>query len=251
MEYSINKLAQISGVTKRTLHYYDEIGLLKAVRKSNGYRIYGRKEVDLLQQILLFKEMDVPLNQIKEIIQDPNFDRKTALTGHLDELTQKAARLNRIIEMTQKTIDELHGGKEMKDKEKFEAFKDKMIQDNEEEYGKEVREKYGDKQMEAAMKQVKGMTAEKYQESEHLRELMAQKLKKAVEEKMSPDSEFVQEIADLHKQWLMIFYPKYSKPYHRGLGEMYLADERFKAHYEEIIVGATELLNAAIQIYAK
>ena len=76
MEYSIKKLSEIAGVSTRTLRYYDEIGLLKPARvSSSGYRIYGKKQVDILQQILFYKELGMSLDEIKEIIQNPNFEK--------------------------------------------------------------------------------------------------------------------------------------------------------------------------------
>ena len=90
MEYSINKLAKLSGVSTRTLRYYDEIGLLSPKRiSSNGYRVYGQKEVDLLQQILFYRELGVPLDKIKNIIWSKGYDCISALQGHLSALKAK------------------------------------------------------------------------------------------------------------------------------------------------------------------
>ena len=87
MEYAINKLAKMSGVSTRTLRYYDEIGLLKPVRTtSSGHRIYGDEELNLLQQILFYRELNFPLNEIKMLLYAPGFDRKRAFEGHLSSL---------------------------------------------------------------------------------------------------------------------------------------------------------------------
>ena len=80
MEYTIKKLAGLSGVSTRTLRYYDEIGLLKPARvASNGYRIYGQAQVDLLQQILFYRALEVPLEEIRRMLSDSSFDRRRAL----------------------------------------------------------------------------------------------------------------------------------------------------------------------------
>ena len=92
MEYSINKLAEISGISTRTLRYYDEIGLLKPVRKSNKYRIYGPNEVDKLQQILFYRELGISLEDIGELINAPDFDRLKTLEYHLTSLLEKKNR---------------------------------------------------------------------------------------------------------------------------------------------------------------
>lgn len=90
MEYTVNKLAKLAGISTRTLRYYDEIGLLSPVRmSSNGYRIYGKIEVDRLQQILFYRELGVPLDEIKKIISTKDFDGVTALQSHLTALLAK------------------------------------------------------------------------------------------------------------------------------------------------------------------
>ena len=90
MEYSSNQLSKISGVSARTLRYYDEIGLLKPVRiASSGYRIYGQDELDALQQILFYRELGFPLEEIKSIMYSPDYDREQAFHSHLAELNKK------------------------------------------------------------------------------------------------------------------------------------------------------------------
>ncbi|RKJ34566.1 MerR family transcriptional regulator, partial [Butyricicoccus sp. 1XD8-22] len=105
MEYTISKLAKLANVSARTLRYYDEINLLKPARISSaGYRIYGQQEVDQLQQILFFRELDVDLETITSIMNDPNFDKSKALQSHLRELIQKRSRLDKLIGVVEKTI---------------------------------------------------------------------------------------------------------------------------------------------------
>ena len=93
MEYTVNRLAQISGVSKRTLRYYDEIGLLRPERVNpNGYRIYGQMQVDLLQQILFYRELGLPLEEIREIIKNPGFDRERLWRTILQPFCRKKGR---------------------------------------------------------------------------------------------------------------------------------------------------------------
>jgi DNA-binding transcriptional MerR regulator len=127
MEYSVNKLTKLSGVSARTLRYYDEIGLLKPVRvASSGYRFYGRKELDVLQQILFFRELDFPLEEIKKLLTAPGFDREHAFQSHLSELRQKRERLDALINNVTKSIANMKGEIEMPDAEKFEGFKKRL-----------------------------------------------------------------------------------------------------------------------------
>src|SRR5699024_9466037 len=140
MEYTISKLAKLSGVSTRTLRYYDELGLLEPKRiSSSNYRIYGQNELELLHQILFYRELELPLEKIKEIIQSDSFDVETALNGHLIKLNQKRNRLDQLIETVEKSIQETRGEITMTDKEKFEAFKKEKIAENEEKFGKEIR----------------------------------------------------------------------------------------------------------------
>ena len=120
MEYTIRKLAEMARITTRTLRYYDEIGILKPARiNSSGYRIYGRKEVDMLQQILFYRELGVSLDELKEIITSPDFDMLKALKEHRSRLLEKREQLDRLIENVEKTIAFKERGIIMSDKEKF------------------------------------------------------------------------------------------------------------------------------------
>ena len=124
MEYSIKKLSEIAGVSTRTLRYYDEIGLLKPARvSSSGYRIYGKKQVDILQQILFYKELGMSLDEIKEIIQNPNFDRINALKEHKIELLEKRKQIDMLLDNVERTLLSVDGGCKMSDKEKTELLK--------------------------------------------------------------------------------------------------------------------------------
>jgi DNA-binding transcriptional MerR regulator len=159
MDYTINKLAKMAGVSTRTLRFYEEMGLLVPVRvRSNGYRIYGQKEIDLLQQILFYRELSMPLEDIKKIVSAKNFDCDAALKKHLTDLRSKRDQLDALIINLEKTIQSAKGERTMKDEEKFEGFKQKLIEDNEERYGAEVREKYGEEAVNSSNAKLKGMT---------------------------------------------------------------------------------------------
>lgn len=253
MEYTVNKLAKMSGISTRTLHYYDEIGLLSPERiSSNGYRIYGQLQVDLLQQILFFRELGMSLEEIKEIIYSKTFDQTLALENHLSALYRKKEQIDLLIQNVSKTIRAVKGEITMGDKEKFEGFKQKLVEENEQKYGEEIRQKYGDKVVEASNAKVKNMTQEQYAKVEQLSKEVNETLKEACL-LGDPASELAQKACDLHKQWLCYFWPEgmYSKEAHKGLATMYCEDERFKAYYDAITPGCAEFLREAIDIYCK
>jgi len=249
MEYTVNKLSKISGVSARTLRYYDEIGLLKPAHiASSGYRWYGQDELETLQQILFYRELDFPLDEIKNILHAENFDIEQSFEHHLTELNKKLMRLDTLIKNITKSMSAMKGTITMTNPEKFEGFKQDLIDENEQKYGAEIRTKYGESIVDASNTKLKGLTQSQYDAAERLRTAYEEKLKQAVETD-DPTNTLAQEACDLHRQWLCVFYPKYDKEYHKGLGEMYVTDERFKANYEKIANGAAAFFRDAINIY--
>src|SRR6478735_5387324 len=117
MEYTVQKLASLAGVSTRTLRYYDEIGILKPARiNSSGYRIYGQAEVDRLQQILFYRELGISLESIKEIVTVSSFDGAAALREHREKLLEKKEQLEMLIANVDKTIAVTEGRMNMSNK---------------------------------------------------------------------------------------------------------------------------------------
>lgn len=251
MEYTINKLAKLAGVSTRTLRYYDEFGLLSPSRiSSNGYRIYGQKEVDRLQQILFYRELGMPLDNIKQILLSKDFDGKAALESHLSALQAKRRQLDLLIANVEKTIKAAKGEIIMSDKEKFEGFLQKMVDENERKYGKEIRAKYGDEAVNSSNAKIMGMSKEQYEEHERLTVELNETLKAAFN-LGDPSSELAQKACELHKKWLCFFWKNYSKEAHMGVTQMYVDDPRFTAYYDKIAVGCAAFLRDAVAIYCK
>ncbi len=251
MEYTVNELAQLSGVSGRTLRYYDSIDLLKPARIArNGYRIYGQEQVDRLQQILFYRALEVSLEEIKQMLNDTHFDRYTALQQHLQVLTEKKARLEGLITTVEKTIRSMEGGYPMKDKEKFEGLKQQVLAENRAKYGEELDEKYGAAQMAASEEKVANMSQEQWNAQKAEEQEIAALLKEAME-LGDPACAQAQRACDLHRQWLCRFWPDdtYTKEAHRMMGEMYVGDERFRAYYEAIAPGCAEFFRDALNIY--
>ena len=159
MEYSIQELSRLSGVTTRTLRWYDQIGLLKPSRVAeSGYRYYGGAEVDRLQDILYYRTLGVELARIRECLDDPSFDRLAALRNHLAALEAKRERLEQLIRSVKDTIRAEERNEIMSDEQKFEAFKQRAVKHNEETYGAEIRAKYGDQEVDEANAAVMNLT---------------------------------------------------------------------------------------------
>lgn len=249
MEYTVNKLAEISGVTKRTLRYYDEIGLLAPTRiNTSGYRIYGKKEIDRLQQILFYRTMGVSLDTIKQIMSSESYDALKALKTHRNKLLEQRAQLEQLILTIDQTIAENEGRTTMSDKAKFEGFKKRKLDENEALYGAELREKYGDKTVAESNAKFMEMTEETHDKANKLAtEIIAQLM--VAMDTGDTASEASAKLVELHKSWLMIYWPTYTAEAHVGLGETYVSDSRFKVYYDQHREGASQFLCDAIKAY--
>ncbi|PAD20115.1 MerR family transcriptional regulator [Terribacillus saccharophilus] len=252
MTYTVQKLAELAGVSKRTLRYYDQIGLLHPAEiNANGYRIYTENEVDLLQQILFFRELDVDLDTIKSIIYSPDFDRKKALEEHRDSLLNKQEHIRMLLGNVEKSIQAMERKVEMTDNEKFIGFKEKKIAENEANYGEEIREAYGEEAVETSNQKFRGLTEEQYRKMEAVEQQLFEKLKNAMQAG-DPTAPEALQAAELHRKWLSFTWSTYSKEAHAGLAEMYVQDERFAAYYKnKIREGAAQFLRDSIRYYTK
>lgn len=249
MEYTVQKLGRLAGISTRTLRYYDEIGILKPARiNSSGYRIYGQQEVDRLQQILFYRELGVSLENIKNIVLSPSFDGVEALKQHHIKLLEKKEQLEALIVNVEKTIAMSEGRIKMSDKEKFEGFKQKLIDENEEKYGKEIREKYGEETVEKSNAYFKNMSRGDFEKLESLSTQIQETLAEAFKTG-DPSGPLGQKAAELHKQWISMCWGHYSKEAHAGLAQMYVDDERFTAYYDKEQPGTAVFLRDAIHIY--
>ncbi|MDP4160278.1 MAG: MerR family transcriptional regulator [Bacillota bacterium] len=249
MEYTVQKLSQLAGISTRTLRYYDEIGILKPARiNSSGYRIYGQTEINQLQQILFYRELGVSLETIKDLVTSPSFDGAKALREHRQKLLEKREQLDVLIANVDKTIALSEGRITMTDKEKFKGFKQKLVSNNEAQYGKEIRENYGDETVDRSNQKVLGMSQEQYEEVTRLEAEVLQTLQDAFKTD-DPTSELAQKAADLHRQWLCYYWDSYTKEAHAGVAQMYVDDERFTAYYDAKQPGIAAFLRDAVLVY--
>lgn len=245
MKYTVKKLADISGITVRTLHHYDEIGLLKpSFIKNNGYRYYGEEELLKLQQILFFKELDFPLLEIKEIIGKKDFDMTLALKKHKKMLEDRRRRIDSLTETIEKTIKKINKQSDMKDEELYKSFKE-----HDKKYHAEVKERWGDTK---AYKE----SRERYSKLSKEEIIKIKKdsdiwMKKFVENmKYGPESEEIQKMIDEHYNGLRKFYEPNLEMY-EGLANMYVDDPRFTEYYEKYASGLAKFMRDSMLIYCK
>lgn len=242
-------MAEVSGISIRTLQHYDEIGLLTPVRMhETGYRLYSEDDLARLQEILFFRELDFSLAEIKSIIESPGYGRNEALGAQRDLLKLKIKRLNKMIRTIDKTIEAEEGGLEMTNDELFGGLVDDATL---EEYAKEAKERWG------------GTDA--YKESEHK---TAQYTKQDWERINATSSDIYIKIADLMdagadpgdpevqaqtRRWYNHITDSFytcTPEIFRGLGEMYVADHRFTENIDKVRPGLAAYLKDAMQICA-
>ena len=250
MEYTVKALADLAGVTPRTLRWYDQTGLLKPLRTTEaGYRLYGPKQLDRLQDILFYRELGLDLASIRTILDDPAFDRQAALQSHLTELKARRARLDELILTVQRTIDNIKGGTKMTDQEKFEAFKRRVVAANEAAFGQEIRQRYGDEEADRANACVLALTQEEYTAWKALGDEILQALTAAVQAGAAPAGPEGQRIAQLHRRWLSYSWEAYTPQAHAGLAALYVSDPRFTAYYDREVSGCAAFLRDAVRAY--
>ena len=250
MFYKVKEVADIAGVSVRTLHHYDQIGLLKPESVTTaGYRLYNEEDLERLQQILFFKELDFNLQEIKDILDNPSFDRKYALKTHRELLIEKKKRIERIIKSVEKTMDSIEGGMEMNKKEMFDGFDMTEIEKHKEKYAEETKQKYGNTD---AYKESQKRTS-KYTKEDWAR-IMANGAE--IDKKLvalmdrDPSDPEVQDLIAQKRQHITDSFYNCTPEIFRGLGELYVNDERFTANIDKHKEGYAKFLIEAIKVYS-
>lgn len=238
----INEVAKLTGVTVRTLHYYDKIGLLKPSEiTAAGYRIYDNEALGRLQQILFFRELDFPLEEIKDIMENPVFNKTEALENQKVLLMKKRNRIDKLISLVEHTIK---GEKQMS----FEEFDMEEIETAKKKYAKEAKERWGN--MDAYAESEKKSN---HYSKEQWQEINAEsgKIMKAFAENRNkaPESKEVQELVKKWQEHITARFYHCTNEILQGLGVMYTEDERFKENMDRYGAGTTELMSKAIEIY--
>ena len=251
MEYTIKQLANLSGVSTRTLRYYDEINLLKPKRiGENGYRIYETEQIDMLEQILCYRALGVSLEEISRLLSATNTEKEQVLQRHLIALSERKLQIELFIKNVSKTILLLKGDIIMTDEEKFKVMKQTLLSETEQKYGDELRQNYGESMMMDANKRLSAMNRETWLLQETLEKEIRLLLENAVKTQ-NPNCEQAQKACDLHRQWLCLFWPEgiYSKSAHKALGNIYVSDSRFKTYYDQLGENCANFFRDAIDIY--
>lgn len=243
-KYRIKELAKISGVSVRTLHHYDHIGLLTPKRSDNGYRHYGDAELMRLQQILFYKTLNISLDTIKSILDDPYFDQVKSLRQHKKSLLLKIDHFMDLIQTIDKTIGKLTNKETMTNDELYQGFS----QDQQKEYRAEAVDKWGDDAVTASEERLRKLGKQGLQNLKDEATEINQRLASLMH--LNPKDQRVQDAIKVHFNHLNAFR-KIEKDEYGKLGVMYVEDPRFTAYYDKYASGLADFLNRSIQVFTK
>ena len=245
MKKSISEMAKLSGVSVRTLHYYDEIGLLapSEVVSETGYRYYNEDSLEKLQQILFYRELDFPLKEIVQIMNASDYNKEEALRKQRELLKLKRKRLDKLIGLLNAN---LKGDTTMS----FNEFDTTEIDEAKAKYAEEVKERWGNTDAYAqSQKKTSKYTKEDWK---RVNEGMDEHLKQFSESlNENPASEKVQGLVRGWQQYITETYYECTKEVLAGLGQMYVMDERFTKNMDKYGEGTAKLISEAIAVYCK
>lgn len=238
----VNELAKLTGISVRTLHYYDEIDLLKPAHITEaGYRIYDQSALAKLQQILFFRELGFTLNEIKSIMANPSYDKTEALTKHKELLLQKRKHLDNLIKLVDQTI-------KGEDNMSFKEFDMSDIEAHKQKYAAEVKERWGNSSAYAeSEKKTSSYSQEDWQEIWKSGGDILEDFSKI--RNLAPESSEAQELVKKWQDFISASFYQCSKEILSGLGLMYVHDERFTESIDQHGPGTAAFMAAAIEVY--
>jgi DNA-binding transcriptional MerR regulator len=248
MPYKVKEVAGLAGISVRSLHHYDHIGLLKPETVApSGYRFYSERDFQKLQQILFSKEIGFSLEEIREIMDRPDFDRGRALRAHKELLTEKKRRLEEIIWTVDRTLSSMEGGCGMAKKEMFEAFDMTEIEKHQAEYAEEVRRTYDPAAVAECDRKTARYSKDDWQAIMAKSSGIYQRIAAAME-RGPADAEVQAVVAEWREHITKNFYHCTPEIF-RGLGDLYVDDHRFTENIDKIGPGLAAFLREAMHIY--
>lgn len=243
--YQVKEVARLTGVTVRTLHHYDEIGLLvPSERTGAGYRLYGDEDMLRLQQILIGRELGMSLEMIRRMLDEPGFDRRVALLEQRDQLRERGRRVDAMLASVDAALRSLEGDETVDMKELFDGF-------DPAEHEEEARTRWGRTDAyEESRRRTKSYRKEDWQRFKAEARVLMDRLAEVFRSGADPASEAAMDIAEAHRLHIDRWFYPLSHQAHVGLAGMYVADPRFKATYEKVATGLAEYFALVIRANA-
>ncbi|MFZ3471960.1 MerR family transcriptional regulator [Streptomyces sp. 4.24] len=248
MGYSVGQVAGFAGVTVRTLHHYDEIGLLSPSGRSGaGHRRYDDADLDRLQRVLFYRELGFPLDEVMVLLDDPESDPREHLRRQHALLTDRIARLQQMAEAVEHAMEAKKMGINLTPEEKFEVFGDK----DPEQYAEEAERRWGGTESYAeSQRRAAGYTKDDWKRMQDQVADWGARYEAVMEAGESAEGERAMDLAEEHRLHICTWFYDCTYEVHTGLGEMYVADERFKEFYDSMRPGLAEHLRDAIMANA-
>ncbi|MEU6811019.1 MerR family transcriptional regulator [Streptomyces sp. NPDC046831] len=244
MGYSVGEVAAFAGVTVRTLHHYDDIGLLVPSGRSHaGHRRYGDADLDRLQRILFYRELGFPLEEVAVLLDDPHADPRAHLRRRHELLTARIERLQRMAAAVEHAMEARRMGIDLTPEERFEVFGDQ----DPEQYAEEAEQRWGGTaQYAESQRRAARYTKDDWKRMRAEADAWGERYGALVDAGEPPAGEAAMDLAEEHRQHIRAWFYDCSYELHQGLAEMYVADERFKAYYDALRPGLAEHLREAI-----
>ncbi len=243
MKVLTKEVATLTGVSVRTLHHYDKLGLLTPKRQGeNGYRHYSQEDVDTLQQILFFKACGFSLKAIKNLLENPNFNKEEAFRLQIKALTYEKEKIEGMINTIYQSLAHVKGEKTMTNEEKFKAF-----DFSHNPYEEEARKRWGDKAVDESNRRINHLKKEEKEELGKNMEALFTRLASLMEEGVTKE-EVDKEIDEMYRHFNKHF-GSYTLEAFKGLGQMYVQDERFTKNLNKVRPGLAAFLAEAMGNY--
>jgi MerR family transcriptional regulator, thiopeptide resistance regulator len=240
---TVGELAAIAGITVRTLHHYDEIGLLTPTeRRPNGYRAYTDADINKLQRILTYRELDLSLGEIASILDEPSSSVE-ALQEARHRVTRRIEKLHRITDSLDSAIRSERKGTTMTPEEKLNAFGDF----DPDEYAQETVRQWGDTaELDESLERTKSYTQQDWRTMRAEQDQIHARFAVLMGDNVPADSSAATELVDAHRSHISQWFYECSPETHAGLGSMYIADERFRSNIDRAGDGLAEYMAKAI-----
>lgn len=244
MSYSVGRVAGFAGITVRTLHHYDEIGLLvPSERTYAGHRRYNDTDLDRLQQILFYRELGFPLDEVAALLDDPDADPRAHLRRQHELLTARIEKLQKMAAAVEHAMEARTMGINLTPEEKFEVFGDF----DPDRYADEVEERWGDTEAyRQSQRRTASYTKEDWKRINGEMDAIHHRMAALLGGGVPADSEAAMDVAEEHRRFITRAYYDCGHEMHACLGEMYVADERFTATYEAVRPGLAVYMRDAI-----
>jgi DNA-binding transcriptional MerR regulator len=249
MSWTVGELAGIAGVSVRTLHQYDEIGLLRPGSRSRaGYRVYDAAQLDRLEQIRWYRELGFPLEEIAALLDEPGVDAVAHLRRQHQLLTQRLGRLSDMVAAVEKALEARQMGISLNPRERFEVFGD----NDPEQYAEEVRQRWGDTDSyRESSRRTSTYTKEDWLRIKREQADLIDRLVAALTGGEPADGPVATALAEEHRAQISRWFYDCSHEMHLGLAELYVTDPRFTRSYDEQAPGLAAYLHDAITANAR